>query len=116
MGAISYLFVRVRRAPLWELIFPILGIAVLAYTLYKNVQGVAFPYSRFPLVVGIWLIVGLGIILASPGLARRIGASLARDEELGPRSGSLTRRPSQLRSRVRRPEFGAWSARAAADP
>ncbi len=82
VGAISHLFVRARRAPLWEIAFPLLGIAFLIYTLYKNVQGVAFPYSRFPLVVGIWLAAGLLIVLAAPGLAERIGRSLARDEGL----------------------------------
>ena len=79
IGAINYLFIRARRVPLWEIVVPILGIGVLAYTLYKNVQGVPFPYSRFPLVVGIWLVVGLAIVAISPGLARRIGASLARE-------------------------------------
>jgi amino acid transporter len=82
VGAISHLFIRARRAPLWEIIFPILGIVFLGYTLYKNVSGVAFPYSRFPLVVGIWLVVGLAIVILTPRLAARIGASLARDEGL----------------------------------
>ncbi|HWF34536.1 MAG TPA: APC family permease [Solirubrobacteraceae bacterium] len=84
VGAIRHLFIRARRAPLWEIVFPLLGIAFLVYTLYKNVQGVAFPYSRFPLVVGIWLAVGLAIVVASPRLAHRIGVSLARDEGLEP--------------------------------
>ncbi|MDQ6817063.1 MAG: APC family permease [Actinomycetota bacterium] len=84
LGAISYLFIRARRVPLWEVVFPIVGIAVLGYTLYKNVQGVPFPFSRFPLVVGIWLVIGLAIVLVSPGLSRRIGASLAREAELEP--------------------------------
>ncbi len=84
VGAISFLFVRARRAPVYEIVFPLLGIAFLLYTLYKNVQGVAFPYSRFPLVVGIWLIIGLAIVLATPRLAARIGASLAREEGLEP--------------------------------
>jgi hypothetical protein len=30
-------------AALWEIIFPLLGIAFLIYTPYKNVQGAAFP-------------------------------------------------------------------------
>jgi amino acid transporter len=81
-GAISYLFIRMRRAPLWELIFPILGICVIGYTLYKNVHGVVFPYSRFPLVVAIWLVIGLAIVMIWPGLSSRIGASLARREGL----------------------------------
>jgi amino acid transporter len=88
VGAIRHLFIRARRAPLWEIIFPLLGIAFLLYTLYKNVQGVAFPYSRFPLVVGIWLAIGLAIIVATPRLASRIGVSLARDEGLDPERAS----------------------------
>jgi amino acid transporter len=82
VGAIRHLFISARRAPLWEIIFPLLGIAFLIYTLYKNVQGVAFPYSRFPLVVGIWLVIGLAIILAVPKLARRIGVALVQDAGL----------------------------------
>ena len=80
LGAINHLFIRARRAPLYEIVLPMLGIVFLGYTIYKNVTGQVFPYSRFPLVVAIWLIIGGLIILASPKLARRIGASLARDE------------------------------------
>ena len=84
VGAINHLFIRARRAPLYEIVIPLLGIAFLIYTLYKNVQGVAFPYSRFPFVVAIWLLVGLAIVLATPRLASRIGASLAAEEGLEP--------------------------------
>jgi amino acid transporter len=84
VGAIRHLFIRARRAPLWEIIIPLIGIAFLIYTLDRNITGVSFPYTRFPLVVGIWLAIGLVIIVASPNLARRIGASLARDEGLEP--------------------------------
>ena len=87
VGAISYLFIRAGRAPLYEIAIPILGILFLGYTIYKNVTGQVFPYSRFPPVVGIWLAIGLVIILATPRLAKRIGASLARDEGLEPPSG-----------------------------
>src|SRR6202011_1816584 len=68
VGAIRHLFVRARRAPLWEIVFPLLGIAFLLYTLYRNIHGVLFPYSRFPLVVGIWLALGLAIVVATPRL------------------------------------------------
>jgi hypothetical protein len=64
----------------------VLGIAFLGYTLYKNVSGVVFPYSRFWIVVAAWLVLGLGIVLLTPQLASRIGASLARDEGLEPPS------------------------------
>ena len=83
IGAIRYLFLKVRRAPLWEIVFPVLGICVIGYTLYKNVHGVVFPYSRFPLVVAIWLVIGLAIVMLWPGLSSRIGVSLARREGIG---------------------------------
>jgi hypothetical protein len=82
VGAIRHLFIVARRAPLYEIVVPLLGIAFLVFTLYKNIKGTSFPYNRFPIVVAIWLLVGLAIVLASPGMARRIGASLAREEGL----------------------------------
>ena len=82
VGAIRYLFIAARRAPLWEVVFPLAAIAFLIYTIYKNVHGVAFPYDRFPLVVGIWLVIGLAVVLATPALARRVGAELVRDAGL----------------------------------
>jgi amino acid transporter len=80
VGALRYLFGRVRRAPMWQAAIPVIAIAFLGYTIYKNVKGAAFPYDRFPYVVAIWLLVGLTIVVAMPGLARRIGAGLAREE------------------------------------
>jgi amino acid transporter len=82
VGAIRFLFIAARRAPLWEIVIPLLGIAFLVYTIYKNVQGVPFPYDRFPFWVGGWLVVGLVFILLAPKLARRIGAALVHDAEL----------------------------------
>jgi hypothetical protein len=43
----------------------------------------AHPFNWFPWVVVAWLAVGLAIILAVPGLARRIGANLAAAEGMG---------------------------------
>ena len=84
LGAIRYLFLAARRAPLYEIVCPIIGIAFLGYTLYKNVSGVVFPYNRFWIVVAGWLLFGLLIVAASPGMAKRIGIALARDEGLEP--------------------------------
>ena len=58
---------------------PLLGIAFLGYTIWKNIDGTTFPYDRFPIVVGIWLVVGAGITVAFPRLTRSIGESLARE-------------------------------------
>jgi amino acid transporter len=82
VGGIRYLFIAARRAPLWEIVFPVAGIAFVIYTIYKNVHGVPFPYNRFPFWVGGWLLVGLAFIAFAPKLARRIGEALTRDAGL----------------------------------
>lgn len=41
-----------------------------------------YPYTVFPLVVAGWLALGLAIALFVPGLARRVGEGLAREEGL----------------------------------
>ena len=84
LGAMRYLFIGARRAPLYEIVCPIIATAFLGYTLYKNVSGVVFPYNRFWIVVAGWLLFGLAIVVVSPGLAKRIGISLAREEGLEP--------------------------------
>jgi amino acid transporter len=81
-GAIRYLFIAARRAPLWEIVFPLIGIAFVIYTIYRNVHGVPFPYDRFPFWVAGWLVVGGAFILFAPTLARRIGEGLTRDAGL----------------------------------
>jgi amino acid transporter len=82
VGAIRFLFVATRRLPLWQVVIPVVAIAFLGYTIYKNIEGTSFPYNRFPFVVGAWLVVGFAITVAFPGLARSIGASLAQREGL----------------------------------
>jgi hypothetical protein len=60
-------------------VFPIVGIAFLVYTIYKNVAGTSTPYDRFPWIVLAWLLVAGAIVLAAPGVARRVGAALTRE-------------------------------------
>jgi amino acid transporter len=74
------LFLADRRERAWELVFPIAAIAVLAYVFDRNAVGQVYPFNWFPWVVVAWLAVGLAIILAVPGLARRIGANLTSAE------------------------------------
>jgi amino acid transporter len=81
VGAIRHLFVRERRRPLWELVFPVVGIAFLVFTIYKNVTGQSFPFDRFPWIVLAWLAVGAVIVALAPGLTRRIGLALTRETE-----------------------------------
>jgi amino acid transporter len=79
LGAIRHLFVRARRRPLWEVVFPIVGIAFLVFTIYKNVAGTQPPYSRFPWIVLAWLVVGGLVVALAPGVARRVGVALTRE-------------------------------------
>jgi amino acid transporter len=79
VGAIRHLFIAARRRPLWEVVIPLLGIVFLGYTIYKNVAGTSFPYDRFPWIVLAWLAVGAAIVVAAPGVARRVGLALVRE-------------------------------------
>jgi amino acid transporter len=79
LGALRYLFLdSQRRAPAWEVVFPLGGIGFAVYTLYKNLWPVpAYPFDVFPYVVAAWLLVGLTAALAVPGFATRVAGGLA---------------------------------------
>jgi amino acid transporter len=82
LGAMKFLHWE-RREAVWRVVVPILAIAALVYTLYKNLwPRPAHPYNLFPYIIGGWLIFGAALTVAFPGLARRIGRSLSRDEGL----------------------------------
>jgi amino acid transporter len=82
IGAIRFLWIPKRRAPLWQIPIPLIGIAFLVFTIDKQVTGQHFPYNRFPIVVGAWLVLSLVVVIAAPGLARRLGEGLAKREGL----------------------------------
>ncbi|NIZ92142.1 APC family permease [Kineococcus rubinsiae] len=82
LGAIRFLFSRntvgTRRAPLWQVAVPVLALALVLYTIYRNAVGLDAPYSWFPLVVAGWLLVGLAVVALSPGLAASVRSRLAQ--------------------------------------
>jgi hypothetical protein len=81
-GALRFLFLS-GRVRAWEAVFPVVALVILVYVIYANVYPVPdFPFNIFPYVVAAWLVLGLGIVLLVPGLARRIGANLAGREGL----------------------------------
>jgi amino acid transporter len=93
-GAIVYLYLRgERRAPLPEIAIPLIALAIIVYVLYQNTlaDSLEYPYTVFPLVVAGWLALGLAIAVFVPGLARRVGEGLAREEGLAA-AGSEERR------------------------
>ena len=77
LGAIKFLFFDRRvHTPKWQIVIPALGAVFVGYTLIKNIINEPFPYNRFPIVVGIFLVVGLGLVLFTPGLAGRVRTGL----------------------------------------
>jgi amino acid transporter len=85
LGAIKFLFLSgQKRVAKWEIVIPVSGILLLVYTLYKNV--IPFPTAgaarAYPIVGGIWLLIGFIGILARPALAKRLGEKLTADENL----------------------------------
>jgi amino acid transporter len=76
-GAIK-LFAIDRRERKWELVIPPIAILFLAYVFWRNARGVPYPYDRFPWLVAGWALIGLAIVVAVPGLARRIGTTMSR--------------------------------------
>lgn len=79
-GAIRFLFFRgAAKAPRWQVVVPVLGLALVIYTIYRNAVGLEAPYSWFPWVVLAWLVLGVAISYA-PGLAGRVRANLERSQ------------------------------------
>lgn len=91
LGAIKLLFFgKQKTVRAWEIIVPLLGLLVLAYTMFRNV----FPFPvgsawwgpglfvAIVLVAGIW-------VLAAGATARRAGELLTKDEGLLPAGTSI---------------------------
>ena len=77
VGALRFLFMTgERKAPAWQVVVPVAGLAFVGYVIYKNVVSGAVPYNRFPYIVAAWLIVALAAVVLVPGLAARVRANL----------------------------------------
>jgi uncharacterized membrane protein len=63
-------------------VIPIIALAIIVYVLYQNTlaDSLEYPYTVFPLLVAGWLVLGIAIAVLVPGLARRVGEGLAREE------------------------------------
>jgi amino acid transporter len=86
IGAIALLLRhRELHIPRWQLIIPFAAVAVLGYTLYRNV--VPYPTGAaawLPLASLIWLAIPTLSVIVFPRLTRRIGAELTSSEGLTP--------------------------------
>lgn len=84
IGAARLLFFSgTREVARWEVVVPTLALVLIAYTLFRNVD----PYpdgaaGLYPAVSAAWILVGVVIVLARPGAARRAGEQLTVSEGL----------------------------------
>ncbi|CAB4338432.1 MAG: amino acid permease [Actinobacteria bacterium] len=85
VGAIKFLFFSgKKRAPQREIIIPILGLAMLVYTLFRNVwplpsSGAGQAYDVITIV---WILAAVIGVLASPKTAKKMGDRINSDENL----------------------------------
>jgi hypothetical protein len=84
LGCIKLVFIeRKLRVPQWQVVIPVLALAMLGYTIYRNV----FPYPTenpgqwLPAVAFGWVALITIVVLLMPSLARRLTSGLARADE-----------------------------------
>ncbi len=86
VGAMKLLwFSGPAKSPQWQMVFPILALIVLVATIYYNVDfdaARAFRWTYY--TAGIWVIAGIVLVTALPGLSRRVGERLQEDMGLVP--------------------------------
>jgi amino acid transporter len=95
IGAAKLLFFSGRReVRVAEVAIPVLALALIGYTLFRNV----YPYpdgaaALYPAVSAVWIVVGVLVVLLRPSAARQAGAELTASEgltdESRPRDRSL---------------------------
>lgn len=75
LGALRFLGGAGTRR--WEALFPVAGILVAGYVLYRNIYPPPDPpFNLFPYVVAVWLAIGLTITLVVPGFKQRTAERL----------------------------------------
>ncbi|MGP3920707.1 APC family permease [Nonomuraea sp. 10N515B] len=95
VGVIAFTFSGRSAIRRWEAVLPTAGIAYLLFVFFQQSTGQEAPYSFFPWIAAAWCLLGVVVILARPGLARRIGERLtaeltgqAAGETTGERTGA----------------------------
>lgn len=85
-GSIKYLFFggRAKSAPMYEVIIPIIGLAILVYTVYRNVWPVAPEGPARGYVIAVAIVIGsiTALVVAAPRFSKRMGERLNADENL----------------------------------
>jgi amino acid transporter len=84
IGCIRLLWFRgTHRVPIWQIVVPIAATLVLLATLYYNIDPDATKALKWNYITAAaWVIAGVVLVLALPGVASRVGQSLSRHEGL----------------------------------
>ena len=114
-GAWYYLCIRAPRAghkaaPL-DYIVPVSAVAVIGYTMFRNVSPWPDTASgRANIVIAaIWVITIIAVIIAAPKTTRRIAESLNRDEGLSTEAGYLAVAVEEVEEHLHRHDTGTPS-------
>lgn len=86
IGCIKLIFIdRKMAVPMWQVVIPALALVMLGYTIYRNVlpYPTEGPARWFPVVAFGWLALVTVIMLALPGVARRLAAGMADLDDSG---------------------------------
>ena len=84
IGCIKLLFVdRKMSVPMWEVVIPLAALVMLGYTIWRNVIPYpdANPAQWFPVVAFGWVLLVAVVMVASPGLARKLSLSLEKADQ-----------------------------------
>ncbi len=90
IGCIKLIWIDKKMdVPLWQVSIPLLALVVLGYTIFRNVSPYPTegPARWFPVVAFGWLALVAVVMVAVPGLAKRLTAGLTALDERG--AGSL---------------------------
>ena len=85
IGAIRFLFFSGKqRAPKWEIIIPVLGLAMLVYTLFRNVWPLPTSGAgqAYDIITIAWILLAVIGVLVAPKTAKKMGDRLNADENL----------------------------------
>jgi amino acid transporter len=91
IGAAVFLFIKPMlageptKANKAELVIPVVGVALLIYTLYRNVVPYPVGADRWlPIITVIWAAIAAVAVIVAPAFSRRLGECLMNDEGMQP--------------------------------
>jgi TRAP-type C4-dicarboxylate transport system permease small subunit len=85
IGAIKFLFFSGKqRAPKWEIVIPLLGLAMLVYTLFRNVWPLPTTGAgqAYDVITITWILLAVIGVLVAPKTAKKMGDRINADENL----------------------------------